>query len=149
MWTESLAQIHELLEVPSIVLATLRRTQDELAVLRSAFATSSASANPCTGHGLHAAILRAAHHPLVEIFTKSISKVIDNGYFPTQLDASTRETLNQDHGEIMGYAEARDQARAGGGSCASASAEWPRDRRRNVVQPLPTAVDQESQGQSA
>jgi DNA-binding FadR family transcriptional regulator len=108
--TECLAQVRELLEVPAIELAALRRTDDELAALRSA--DSATAANPCSGHGMHTAILRAAHNPLLDIFTESIFKVIDNGYFPTQLDEATRNALIRDHHEIMGYIEVCDQAGA-------------------------------------
>jgi GntR family transcriptional regulator, transcriptional repressor for pyruvate dehydrogenase complex len=112
MSTESLAQIRELLEVPALELAALRRTDEELAMLRLASANSATADNPCASHGVHTTILRAAHNPLLEIFTESILKVIDNGYFPARLDMSTRDTLCRDHREIMGYVELRDQAGA-------------------------------------
>lgn len=110
--TESLAQIRELLEVPAIELAALRRTDAELVAMRSALTDSVGGTNPCVGHGLHTAMVKATHNPLLEIFAEVVFRVLGEGFFPTPLPQAVRNDIDRDHREIMTYIELRDQAGA-------------------------------------
>ncbi|WP_051362966.1 FadR/GntR family transcriptional regulator [Amycolatopsis thermoflava] len=111
----ALVEVRELLEVPAAELAALRRTDEDLEEVRRALFTSR-EVDPKTvfasTRAFHLAILKAAHNPLLEILAGPVFQVLNDRFVREKTPASVWHDIDQEHREILGYLEARDQVGA-------------------------------------
>jgi DNA-binding FadR family transcriptional regulator len=107
----ALVQFRELLEISSLELAALRRTDTELRAIRACVPESPATCAR-TSKGFHSRIVEATHNPLLEVFAEPVYRILHNRFISNPLPAVVRRDVEAHHREIMSFIEVRDQAGA-------------------------------------
>lgn len=109
----ALVEVREMLEVPAAELAALRHTDDELAAVRESLfdpETVDSSAVFSSNREFHTRMLKAAHNPLLDLVAEPVFRVLKERFLREDAPARFWHQVDQDHREIIGYVEARDQA---------------------------------------
>lgn len=111
----ALLDIREMLEVPAAEIAAFRRTDAELDGLRSAL-FDPAAVDPShvfsSNREFHTRMLRATHNPLLEVVAQPVFRVMKERFLRENAPHKFWNRVDQDHREILGYVEVRDQAGA-------------------------------------
>jgi DNA-binding FadR family transcriptional regulator len=111
----ALVEVREMLEVPAAELAALRHSTEDIEEIRATLFDPK-TIEPAIVFGnnrdFHMGVLRAAHNPLLEILAGPVFHVLNERFIRENAPADIWYGIDDDHREILGYLEARDQAGA-------------------------------------
>ena len=110
-----IAEVRELLEVPAAGLAAIRRTDEELAVLRRCVIEPESldDASLFEHHRrFHIIVLRAAHNPVLELVTEPLFSVLQDRVFRESVAPLVWRQVSEQHRGILEHLEAGDEAGA-------------------------------------
>lgn len=111
----ALIEVREMLEVPAAELAALRHTDDQLAAIRqSMFDPGSVRSAPRfeITRDFHTQMLAATHNPLLELVAEPVFRILQERFLRDRAPADFWRQVDEDHREILGHVESRDQAGA-------------------------------------
>ncbi len=111
-----LLEARAVLEVPAAQLAAARRTDDDLAQLRSIAEREKSETERGVrfeyGQHFHGVILGAANNRLLTVLTSPLFTVIRTRFLGGQQTAAFRRQVDNDHDEILGFIADSDGVRA-------------------------------------
>ncbi|NDL61102.1 FadR/GntR family transcriptional regulator [Phytoactinopolyspora mesophila] len=110
----ALVEVREMLEIPAAELAALRRTDEEVAVIRATLFrpdTVDTSLIFTYNRDFHAGLL-AAHNPLLTLVAQPVFNILEDRILRDRASGRFWQQVDHDHREILSYVEARDQAGA-------------------------------------
>jgi GntR family transcriptional regulator, transcriptional repressor for pyruvate dehydrogenase complex len=111
----ALVEVREILEVPAVELAALRRTDEDLAALHAALfdpATMAPAQVWATSQNFHTRLVMAAHNPLLELVAGPVFRVLEGRFLRERAPGRFWQEVDGEHREILGYLESKDQAGA-------------------------------------
>lgn len=111
----ALLEIRELLEVPAAEMAALRRTDEDLAAIsESLFDPRNVDPSVIyrSTREFHAAVLKAAGNPLLELMAQPVFAVLRDRFVRERAPRRWWESVDSDHREILSHLKAHDQAGA-------------------------------------
>jgi GntR family transcriptional repressor for pyruvate dehydrogenase complex len=115
MPVSALLEVREMFEVPAAELAALRRSDDELVVIRSALFDPT-DVDPAevfaSNRAFHTGMIRAAHNPLLDLVAEPVFAVIEDRFARENAPSGFWRQVDREHREIVGYIESRDQGGA-------------------------------------
>lgn len=105
---EEILEVRRLLEVPATELAATRRSEDDLADLRSCVAEGRGA-----NERFHAVLLRASGNPLIEVMTRPLFSVLRARILREHAPEAFWEHVDHDHQVILDMVEAGEAEAAG------------------------------------
>lgn len=111
----ALLEVREMIELQAAELAALRRTGEELELMRTSLFDPS-DVDPSTvfhhNRSFHNLVLRATHNPLLEVVVEPVFRILEQRFSRELADASFWTRVDEDHRGILELIELRDQAGA-------------------------------------